>query len=105
MENLLYNEYKEQKIFNDGRDTMLTREDYQRVLEISHELNGILKRNTLDGIELYIKDGLAHAKIPDQEMFVMQGKNYQKVAGWAKNSSGQEDIYEEFLKKGKGLLS
>jgi len=84
---------------------MLTKEDYQRVVEISHELNGILKRNTLDAIELYIKDGLANAKVPDEEKFVMQGKNYRRVVGWTKDTSGQEEIYEEFLNKGKGIIS
>jgi len=82
-----------------GEEGMLTREDYQRVVEISHELNGTLKKNALDAIELYVKDGLAHAKISDQEMFVLQGKNYQRVTGWAKNTDGQEEAYENFLKR------
>jgi len=87
-----------------GEDAMLTREDYQRVVEISHELNGILKRNTLDAIELHIKDGLVNAKIPEQEMFIMQGKNYKRATGWAKNPNGSEDGYEDFLNKNQGLI-
>lgn len=84
---------------------MLTKEDYQRVLEISHELNGILKRSALEAIELNIKGGTLHANISDEEMIIMHGKNYQKVTGWAKDANGKEENYEEFLNKGKVIFS
>jgi hypothetical protein len=72
---------------------------------ISHELNEIVKRNTLDAIELHIKDGAASVDIPDKEMFVIHGKNYRRITGWAKDNSGREEDYEEFLRKGKEILS
>lgn len=82
---------------------MLTKEDYRRVLEISHELSGILKRSRLDAIELHIKDGMTD--IPNEEKFILYGKNYQRVTGWAKDNNGQEEDYEEFLNKGKHVFS